>query len=67
VEIIVNNIDDLIVYLWLLPVTLSIILPLGIGLVRVIILTVVSVLNGLLGLFGSLGRKELSRARQSGT
>jgi hypothetical protein len=67
VEIIVYHIDQLIVFLWFLPVTLSIILPLGVGLVWLGLVLAGSVLNSLFGPFGSLDYRELNKVRHSKT
>ena len=61
------NIDQLIVFLWFLPVTISIILPLGVGLVWLGLVLAGSVLNSLFGPFRSFDYSELNKARHSKT
>ena len=61
------NIDQLIVFLWFLPVTISIILPLWVGLVWLGLVLAGSVLNSLFGPFRSFDYSELNKARHSKT
>lgn len=56
-------IDQLIVCLWFLPATLSIILPLGISILWLSVIFSTDVLKGIVG---SSGHGELSRVRLSG-